>query len=968
MQYIEGVLHNLIKRKKQAMKVPAAVFLAVIFIAVIVVGSDGLAAYQRALNQKTFGGWFIMENSINGTQSNELHSHPYLTASGKAQNVCSYYTEDDSKSAYQVGYLDYEARSIAKLTMSEGVLPQKQDEIAVEKNTLEKLGYRQELGETITVSYYDNHAVGIIFDKTLSKRTYTLVGIIDNYASYWDSGSDVPTLLVTEEEAQSYGEPDSQTILYALDETIQTTDYKQVYQGMVSASQADTETAYNSRVYDYQGFHLKQICMYASVFAVLAGLLVTISTLIVYHRERKEYYRLFDGIGVAAGQFLTGSAIEGCLLVLPSAAAGMIAGIGVVRLVLWGILRLQKAEAGSIANGSIGELIALTALLCMVLVAAGMALTAVYAKGRQGRKAKNTIRSHKSAWHFMKDNDSAIHYAVRNIQKNGAAGVLRCVFSMSVILVATLCLYGIVHTKAEYDSMDRQPDLVITQKEFTAEGYSGINAIEFNATEDEEQASIYCRYQRGQVQLPDWLPQSLIDKLNSFYGTKSIEESYVENTYFYSIFSDTKGYESYIEEHSVEVLERLPGVKVSLETAYTSGAAENKPRKRYVLPAYEGTRCTQYYVAAQRAVYEELSEYIEEAYLDYEAFARGEQVILLMDKNSMGFYNEEYQVGDTVEYRYDYFYDGNFNTDTNVESSVGALQKEREQFQKQYQLSEAEWEQSLPALKAYRSGNMEEMEQEISTLPEELQEKVRQEIYSEQVYNASVQKNAKVTVVGIVYLDEQTKNALYEKIPLLKEFPTQEIRILSENFVNDRYLTQAEVLCSYLKKEYHPEDYQDLSANVVTVSYGLDSLYQATDNMVQAYLQTEGYSYISHVEENNTYRSRYLNQIFAYIITMLGTVLLYFLVLVIWNYFQMQAEKTWLQLYQELGMETRQIAGGVVLRYLLEIAAGALIGGLGLLCMGAMTDITGYIMTALAFMVIGTAVTAILYGSALRKR
>lgn len=45
---------------------------------VIVVSANGILSYQKAVTKKTFGGWFIMENSSNGTQSEELKTHPYL--------------------------------------------------------------------------------------------------------------------------------------------------------------------------------------------------------------------------------------------------------------------------------------------------------------------------------------------------------------------------------------------------------------------------------------------------------------------------------------------------------------------------------------------------------------------------------------------------------------------------------------------------------------------------------------------------------------------------------------------------------------------------------------------------------------------------------------------------------------------------------------------------------------------------
>ena len=83
MQILQNVLHSLTKRKKQAGKVTVTAAVAAVFIAAIVVSANGILSYQKAVTKKTFGGWFIMENSSNGTQSEELKTHPYLAGSGK---------------------------------------------------------------------------------------------------------------------------------------------------------------------------------------------------------------------------------------------------------------------------------------------------------------------------------------------------------------------------------------------------------------------------------------------------------------------------------------------------------------------------------------------------------------------------------------------------------------------------------------------------------------------------------------------------------------------------------------------------------------------------------------------------------------------------------------------------------------------------------------------------------------------
>ena len=82
-------------------------------------------------------------------------------------------------------------------------------------------------------------------------------------------------MLITQEEAESYEQTASVTTLYALNENIHTTDYRQVYQGMYAASTADTKLIYNSKVYDSHGTDFGKMASYAGCFALAAGIFVT---------------------------------------------------------------------------------------------------------------------------------------------------------------------------------------------------------------------------------------------------------------------------------------------------------------------------------------------------------------------------------------------------------------------------------------------------------------------------------------------------------------------------------------------------------------------------------------------------------------------------------------------------------------------------------------------------------------------
>ena len=384
----------------------------------------------------------------------------------------------------------------------------------------------------------------------------------------------------------------------------------------------------------------------------------------------------------------------------------------------------------------------------------------------------------------------------------------------------------------------------------------------------------------------------------------------------------------------------------------------------FVFSKFNGTRSLDYYVAANRAVYEELEDYIDEEYRDYEAFERGEQAVLVIQKGAAGEYVDTCKAGDTLSSSSDYFYWMNNNHSS---YAVSELYQECADYMQKMRFSTAEFDAAEEILSDMDDKQEDEIRQEIQELPETLQEKI---LYRYRAGKNIYKSENPVTVAAVVYLDEENETAFYEKFPILKEMNAQEYWIMPESVVYNRYQLSAKRMCTVMEKEYDPEQYRDLGQNVMMVSYGLSALYQATDEVLRAYLDSYGYSYVSHFEENNVYRIQYLNQLFFYGITIVGILLLYGLILVVWSLFYLQEQKKRIRLLMELGMERSAIytdemqncslatVPGAVMAGILFYAAGTVQGGpaLGSLQtagIAAAVAGTGLLLTALIYVKIG---------------
>ena len=534
------------------------------------------------------------------------------------------------------------------------------------------------------------------------------------------------------------------------------------------------------------------------------------------------------------------------------------------------------------------------------------------------------------------------------------------------MLAVLVCTQKMSAVQKAYIHEKRQPDLIITPDGIIDEGNSDTASESSGTTSSEtvldgEKVMMDYKYDTGKMRVIHGLPQSLTAYIGQMSGIDKTDTALVQNwmVLYYKTKNDTEFYKQYIEENGLENFLNKGVMKYEMP-AYSG----TRTMTHFVFSKFNGTRSLDYYVAANRAVYEELEDYIDEEYRDYEAFERGEQAVLVIQKGAAGEYVDTCKAGDTLSSSSDYFYWMNNNHSS---YAVSELYQECADYMQKMRFSTAEFDAAEEILSDMDDKQEDEIRQEIQELPETLQEKI---LYRYRAGKNIYKSENPVTVAAVVYLDEENETAFYEKFPILKEMNAQEYWIMPESVVYNRYQLSAKRMCTVMEREYDPEQYRDLGQNVMTVSYGLSALYQATDEVLRAYLDSYGYSYVSHFEENNVYRIQYLNQLFFYGITIAGILLLYGLILVVWSLFYLQEQKKRIRLLMELGMERSAIytdemqncslatVPGAVMAGILFYAAGTVQGGpaLGSLQTAGIAAAVagiGLLLTALIYVRIG---------------
>lgn len=193
---------NLKHRKKQYTLLIIGIILSMVFSSgfVFFVSSAVTSAIETH-NYKYGKQENIIVNTVkNETTENLLSSngitHGYAHVVGKIAAK-----EGDITAGAYVGWLDSEAKEIYYQSLAEGRMPEKENEIAVEKSALTRLNIDYKLNDKLTFDFYVKNA-DAEKEKAI-KKEYTLVGILNDKRSNiekqtYSSDIDIPAAFVAD--------------------------------------------------------------------------------------------------------------------------------------------------------------------------------------------------------------------------------------------------------------------------------------------------------------------------------------------------------------------------------------------------------------------------------------------------------------------------------------------------------------------------------------------------------------------------------------------------------------------------------------------------------------------------------------------------------------------------------------------------------------------------------------------------
>ena len=361
------MMKSIRRRKRELRYVSAVTFIAVLFLTSVSVFQNTMDQYVTVTNYENYGEWILSSVEDPGSQDVTFRNleHPYFSKTGICRTGPGILDADGEDSNLSIGTLDEALTDIGNISMYEGRMPEKDNEIAMDLPSLAALGYSYEVGQTVTVttviypdaetpeaaggepagdageeetpteavsagdaaseeaSAEDVPAEDAEMQAERITKEFVLTGTIKSFASNWahDERYPLPNCIVTEGALDAMGGADYTTHFYQLDRR-----YEDINAEAFAGSFVDEKSAciYNSYVYRSRVWGSEE--MFTAVKAVLLVItaLAVGYLLISYGAGRRKWYYQYRTVGAEKSQIRTMILLEGVYGVFPWALLAQI--------------------------------------------------------------------------------------------------------------------------------------------------------------------------------------------------------------------------------------------------------------------------------------------------------------------------------------------------------------------------------------------------------------------------------------------------------------------------------------------------------------------------------------------------------------------------------------------------------------------------------------------------------------------
>lgn len=943
--FFDYCIKSLKRRKKQVLKAVTAIFLSFTFVAGVLLFRDNMYEWQIQSAKHRFGDWFVMMNGNDSRENAQLKSHPYLNDSGKVSISNHQYNNNWNQTDIKIGYMDNDFVRLSNITPDKGEFPKNDDEIAVEWNTLLLLNQGTDIGQDITLNIIVNNPKASSGSDRITK-TYKLSGILKSYTNVWVGGSNVPGIITTKNEAQNIKRSNSAVYIYSAGNYI-SGDYKDIYEGL--NKKVSGSLIYNSSLYDYEpwsGGSIYEYMYVVLVILVVAGIAYQLS---VYNKTRKYAYGIIKNMGATKLQMIAFICVENAVIVISSSVIGLILSIIAARLIC---LIVELRTGISFFTIDRGIYISLLIMLIMAVVVGSIVNICGQSSDRLHRytsryKLKRLYKKNRHTRHtyiLNKNNYVKETYKRFMIGQGIVQSICIRLFSLAMMIIMIICIVNSVRTYADYKISSQKSDVIAFYKQDNNAEYIICNAendvqLEYEAGKtldlfkyikdcysnainnvswemysdaykprisDDDGISFSKRNLKYNIKNADALmykdiDESTIEYVRGITGVDDISYGYFETARVWTwntMDYNKMGIPYYVDiDDNKNIHSKNSNSKNSNSKNSDSNNASYSSEQ--INPKY--LFATEY-VEADSRVYDVLADITGKDEIDIQAFKDGRQVVIFLDKNPEGVYDDTITKGTDIglmcykaypenygyidkDYAssyymaiYSYMHDKGIVTDDfnkiNSEYFHSLIaDNEQDKLKQLTELFEKNNVKFLDDFYTYWADKGEE--QFYQYVDSYLDINIADEKLRVYDYSSDYVPAAAAEVAKVIYVDDEVKDKLKEYIPEFGQYTM----LASDELGKKALDTQNNILKDYLMLDELPEEINlSMKYNQINVSYGLDSIYNGTANAVASYLGQAGYAYNSYSHDKDLIKSNTIEAYILYGFTGITAFLVYMIV------------------------------------------------------------------------------------------
>lgn len=937
--FFDYCIKSLKRRKKQVLKTVMAIFLSFTFVAGVLLFRDNMYEWQIQSAKHRFGDWFVMMNGNDSRENAQLKSHPYLNDSGKVSISNYQYNNNWNQTDIKIGYMDNDFVRLSNITPDKGEFPKNDDEIAVEWNTLLLLNQGTDIGQDITLNIIvNNPKAGSGWDRIT--KTYKLSGILKSYTNVWVGGSNVPGIITTKNEAQNIKRSNSAVYIYSAGNYI-SGDYKDIYEGL--NKKVSSSLIYNSSLYDYEPWSGGSIYEYMYVVLVILGVAGIAYQLSVYNKTRKYAYGIIKNMGATKLQMIAFICVENAVIVISSSVIGLILSIIAARLICF-IVELRTGI--SFFTIDRGIYISLLIMLIMAVVVGSIVNICGQSSDRLHRytsryKLKRLYKKDRHTRHtyiLNKNNYVKETYKRLMLRQGMVQSICIRLFSLAMMIIMIICIVNSARTYADYKISSQKSDVIAFYKQDNNAEYIICNAendvqLEYEAgktldlfkyikdcysnainnvswemysdayksrTSDEGEISFSKRNLKYNIKNADALmykdiDESTIEYVRGITGVDDISYGYFETARVWTwntMDYNKMGIPYYVD---IDDNKNINSKNINSKNSDSNNASYSSEQ---INPKY--LFATEY-VEADSRVYDVLADITGKDEIDIQAFKDGRQVVIFLDKNPEGVYDDTITKGTDIGLMCYKAYPENYGIDKDYASSYymaiysymrdkGIVTDDFNKINSEYfhsLISDNKQDKLKQMTELFEKNNVKFLDDFYTYWADKGEEQFYQYVDSYLDINIADEKlrvydyssdyvpAATAEVAKVIYVDDEVKDKLKEYIPEFGQYTM----LASDELGKKALDTQNNILKDYLLLDELPEEINlSMKYNQINVSYGLDSIYNGTANAVASYLGQAGYAYNSYSHDKDLIKSNTIEAYILYGFTGITAFLVYMIV------------------------------------------------------------------------------------------